>query len=185
MSLEETIQIENVVATTSLGQELNLEALNEDLPSAQYRPTNFPGVVYRLQEPKSVTLIFRSGKLVTTGAKDVEKVHQAMEIVIEKLRELGVDADLDPDVSVENIVSSADLEERLNLNAVAIGLGLENVEYEPEQFPGLVYRMKEPDVVTLLFGSGKVIVTGGKDESQAPSAVENVQSRLDNLGIGA
>jgi transcription initiation factor TFIID TATA-box-binding protein len=185
MEPEETVQIENVVASASLGQELNLEALAEDIPAAQYDPDQFPGLVYRTQDPKAATLIFRSGEAVSTGAKAVDDIHKAVSTVISELREVGVDIDPDPDVQIQNIVSSADLGDHLNLNAVAIGLGLENVEYEPEQFPGLVYRMKDPNVVALLFGSGKAVITGGQEVEQAADAIGNVQSQLDNLGLAA
>ena len=185
MPTDDSVQVENVVASTSLDQELNLDELTDDLPAARYDPEQFPGLVYRTQEPKAATLIFRSGEVVTTGAKAVEQVHEALRQVIGELRDLGIDTDPDPDVEVQNIVSSADLGEQLNLNAIAIGLGLENVEYEPEQFPGLVYRMEDPEVVTLLFGSGKAVITGGKKVDQASAAVENVQDRLSDLGLAA
>jgi len=185
MPTEESVQVENVVASTSLEQELNLTQLSEDLPAAHYDPENFPGLVYRTQEPKAATLVFRSGQVVTTGAKAVDEVHEALNQVVSELRDLGVDVAPDPDVEIQNIVSSADLGEQLNLNAIAIGLGLENVEYEPEQFPGLVYRMDDPEVVALLFGSGKAVITGGKETDQASAAVENVQNRLNDLGLAA
>ena len=87
------------------------------------------------------------------------------------------------DSAVQNIVSSADLRERLNLNAIAIGLGLESVEYEPEQFPGLVYRLNDPDVVALLFGSGKMVITGAKSHDEAETALEEIIRRLNELGL--
>jgi transcription initiation factor TFIID TATA-box-binding protein len=80
-------------------------------------------------------------------------------------------------------VSSADLGESLNLNAIAIGLGLESVEYEPEQFPGLVYRLDDPDVVALLFGSGKMVITGAKTRDEAETALEQVVSQLSDLDL--
>ncbi|MFO7832898.1 MAG: TATA-box-binding protein, partial [Halohasta sp.] len=89
----------------------------------------------------------------------------------------------DPEITVQNIVTSADLGTDLNLNAIAIGLGLENIEYEPEQFPGLVYRLDDPDVVALLFGSGKLVITGGKEPSDAEAAVDVITDRLDDLGL--
>jgi transcription initiation factor TFIID TATA-box-binding protein len=91
--------------------------------------------------------------------------------------------DDDPEITVQNIVTSADLGRNLNLNAIAIGLGLENIEYEPEQFPGLVYRLEEPSVVALLFGSGKLVITGGKEPADAREAVDVIVSRLDDLGL--
>ncbi|POG56861.1 TATA-box-binding protein [Haloferax marisrubri] len=180
---KDTINIENVVASTGIGQELDLQSVAMDLEGADYDPEQFPGLVYRTQDPKSAALIFRSGKIVCTGAKSTDDVHESLEIVFEKLRELQIPVDDDPEITVQNIVTSADLGENLNLNAIAIGLGLENIEYEPEQFPGLVYRLDEPSVVALLFGSGKLVITGGKQPKDAEAAVDVIISRLSELGL--
>jgi transcription initiation factor TFIID TATA-box-binding protein len=179
----DSIEIQNVVASTGIGQELDLEALAEDLPGADFNPDNFPGLVYRTQNPKAAALIFRSGKIVCTGAKSIDDVHEALGIIFQKLRDLKIPVEDDPEITVQNIVSSADLGHNLNLNALAIGLGLEDVEYEPEQFPGLVYRMDEPKVVILLFGSGKIVITGGKQTSDAETAVVEIVDRIEGLGL--
>ncbi|NHX34889.1 MULTISPECIES: TATA-box-binding protein [Halolamina] len=180
---KETITIENVVASTGIGQELDLQSVAMDLEGADYDPEQFPGLVYRTQEPKSAALIFRSGKIVCTGAKSTDDVHESLHIVFDKLRDLSIPIEEDPEITVQNIVTSADLGESLNLNAIAIGLGLESIEYEPEQFPGLVYRLEEPDVVALLFGSGKLVITGGKEPADAAAAVDVITERLDELGL--
>ncbi|WP_436348456.1 TATA-box-binding protein [Natronorubrum sp. FCH18a] len=180
---KDSINIENVVASTGIGQELDLQSVAMDLEGADYDPEQFPGLVYRTQNPKSAALIFRSGKIVCTGAKSTEAVHESLDIVFDKLRDLQIRVEDDPEVIVQNIVSSADLGRNLNLNAIAIGLGLENIEYEPEQFPGLVYRLDEPEVVALLFGSGKLVVTGGKQVEDASRAVDVIVNRLEELGL--
>ncbi len=178
-----TISIENVVASTAIGQELDLQSVAMDLDGADYDPEQFPGLVYRTQSPKSAALIFRSGKIVCTGANSTAAVHESLDIVFDELRALQIPIDDDLEITVQNIVSSADLGVDLNLNAIAIGLGLENIEYEPEQFPGLVYRLDEPEVVALLFGSGKLVITGGKRREDAETAVEVISERLDDLGL--
>ena len=180
---KETITIENVVASTGIGQELDLQSVAMDLEGADYDPEQFPGLVYRTTEPKSAALIFRSGKIVCTGANSTDAVHESLAIVFEKLRDLRIPIEDDPDITVQNIVTSADLGEDLNLNAIAIGLGLEHIEYEPEQFPGLVYRIDSPDVVALLFGSGKLVVTGGTAAADAAAAVDVIVDDLDGLGL--
>lgn len=179
----DSIEIQNVVASTGIGQELDLEALAEDLSGADFNPDNFPGLVYRTQNPKAAALIFRSGKIVCTGAKSIDDVHGALGIIFDKLRDLSIPVEDGPEIIVQNIVSSADLGHTLNLNALAIGLGLEDVEYEPEQFPGLVYRMDDPKVVILLFGSGKIVITGGKRPDDAAEAVDEIVDRIDSLGL--
>jgi transcription initiation factor TFIID TATA-box-binding protein len=179
----ESVQIENVVASSDIGQELDLETLANDLVASDYNPDNFPGLVYRMQEPKAAALIFRSGKIVCTGANSIENVTTALQQVFDELRDLGIQVTDSPEIEVQNIVSSADLGHTLNLNAIAIGLGLENIEYEPEQFPGLVYRLDEPSVVALLFGSGKLVITGGKQLEDAERALSVIENQLDDLGL--
>ena len=180
---KDTITIENVVASTGIGQELDLQSVAMDLEGADYDPEQFPGLVYRTTNPKSAALIFRSGKIVCTGAKSTDDVHESLHRVFDELRELRIPIDDDPEITVQNIVTSADLGKSLNLNAIAIGLGLENIEYEPEQFPGLVYRLDDPEVVALLFGSGKLVITGGKRPVDAERAVDVITERLSELGL--
>lgn len=180
--VESQIRIENVVASSSIDQELELQTLADTL-DVEFDPQQFPGVVYRTEDPDAAALIFESGKVVCTGADSVHNVHEAFSDTLRVLRELGIDAPQSPAVDVENIVACADLQQQLNLNAIAVGLGLETVEYEPEQFPGLVYRLDDPDVAVLLFGSGKLIITGAQHESEIKAALATVRTRLADLGL--
>src|SRR6056297_306074 len=132
---KETINIENVVASTGIGQELDLQSVAMDLEGADYDPEQFPGLVYRTQNPKSAALIFRSGKIVCTGAKSTADVHESLEIVFDKLRELQIDVNEDPEIVVQNIVTSADLGRNLNLNAIAIGLDWRTSSTSPSSSP--------------------------------------------------
>lgn len=183
MSIQQSISVENVVATTSIGRELNLDSVALDLDGGDYDLEQFPGLIYRTNDPEAAALIFRSGKIVCTGADSVDAAHESIDIVFSEFSNLDIDMPDEPDVAVQNIVSSGDLGTNLNLNAIAIGLGLEHVEYEPEQFPGLVYRLEDDDVVLLLFGSGKVVITGGKDPDDAHRALDAVRKELDTLGL--
>lgn len=179
----ETLAIENVVASAALDQELALATLADDLDGVTYTPEQFSGIIYRLQDPKATVLIFRSGKLVCTGAQSQAEMQTAIERAVNAIESLGVDVPDELSITVQNIVVSGDLGCTLNLNAIAIGLGLEAVEYEPEQFPGLVYRVDDPEVVVLLFGSGKLVITGGTDVEEANQAIEYVSVRLAELGL--
>ena len=172
------MNIENVVASTSLGQELDLNCIEDSLEGAEYNPQQFPGLVYRLKEPKTATLLFRSGKVVCTGAKSLPDVIVAIGKVKEDLKKANINITIEPKVEVQNIVASSDLEQEINLNTVAITLGLEKVEYEPEQFPGLVYRLDDPKVVVLLFGSGKMVCTGAKVPEDVERAVDKIAAEL-------
>jgi transcription initiation factor TFIID TATA-box-binding protein len=183
VSAVKTIKIQNIVATTEIDQELDLKALTQDLPHGSYDPSSHPGIIYRVEKPKATVFLFRSGTVVGTGAKSIPDMQEALRFVSTTLRELNITVPEEPDIVIQNIVSSADLGYPLNLNAIAIGLGLENVEYEPEQFPGLVYRMEEPEVVMLLFGSGKLVITGGQTTDDAGDAVTTVRTQLEDLGL--
>ena len=178
-----TIKIENVVASTAIGQEIDLKSLTIAMEGADYDPEQFPGLVYRTKDPKTAALIFRSGKIVCTGAKSIDDVSLGLKKLFKKMGEVGIKVAGTPEITVQNIVASADLASVLNLNAIAIGLGLENIEYEPEQFPGLVYRIDKPKVVVLLFGSGKLVVTGGKKPKDAEEAVERIVRELEGLAL--
>jgi len=177
------IKIENVVASTQIGENIDLNKIAREIPDADYKPKQFPGLVLRTKEPKAAALIFRSGKVVCTGSKSVEDARRAVKQIVRIVGSLGIPVIEEPDVRVQNIVASADLGRELNLNAIAVGLGLENVEYEPEQFPGLVYRIRDPRVVVLIFGSGKMVVTGGKTPDDARKAVEKIADELETLGL--
>ncbi|WP_336346181.1 TATA-box-binding protein [Halalkalicoccus ordinarius] len=179
----DTIQIQNVVGSTAIGQELELKRVAVDLPRADYAPERSPGIIYRTEAPAATSLIFRSGKIVTAGAQSEDALHASLAQVVDALRELGITVPETPDVTVQNIVSNADLGQPLHLNAIAIGLGLENLEYEPEQFPGLVYRLDDPQVVLLLFGSGKLIITGAQTRNDIDQALDTVTKRLTELGM--
>jgi len=179
----DTIEIVNVVASTSIGQEINLNQVVRALEGADYDPERFPGLVYRTKNPKTAALLFRSGKIVCTGGKGVDEAYRGIENVFQSLRNIGIDVRRTQEIKVQNIVASANLNSPLNLNAVAIGLGLENVEYEPEQFPGLVYRMSDPKVVILLFGSGKLVITGGRKPADVTNAVDQIVRDLKRVSL--
>ncbi|WP_456330277.1 TATA-box-binding protein [Archaeoglobus sp.] len=177
------IKIENVVASTQIGENIDLNKISREIKDSEYKPKQFPGLVLRTKEPKAAALVFRSGKVVCTGSKSVEDARRAVKQIVKMLKEIGISVIDEPEVKVQNIVASADLGVDLNLNAIAIGLGLENIEYEPEQFPGLVYRLDNPRVVVLIFGSGKMVVTGGKSPDDARKAVERISEELRTLGL--
>lgn len=179
----ESLTTENVVGTTATNQELDLGALSDDLDDVDYDPEVFPGLIYRAKDPKASGLLFQSGKIVFTGARSIGELEQAAVHTFDALRELGLEVPDNPDLTIQNIVTSGDLGSRLNLNAIAIGLGLENIEYEPEQFPGLVYRLHESGVVALPFGSGKVVLTGGTQLDDAENAIHTIHSELSDVGL--
>jgi len=182
--MESTIDIVNVVASTKLAEAFDLPKIEAELEGAEYNKKKFPGLVYRVKAPRAAFLIFTSGKIVCTGSKNIEDVRTVITTLAKKLKSNGFEkVDLDPEIHIQNIVASADLKTALNLNAVALGLGLENIEYEPEQFPGLVYRIKQPKIVVLIFSSGKLVITGGKSPEACEEGARIVRMQLENMGL--
>jgi transcription initiation factor TFIID TATA-box-binding protein len=177
------IKIQNIVASTTFAEKLDLDVIAQSLEDAEYEPEQFPGLVYRLSDPKTATLLFRSGKANCTGAKNVEDVRKTADIIADKLKKLGIELYKNQEIIVQNIVATADLGGELNLTETAQGLGLDNVEYEPEQFPGLVYRIKEPRVAMLLFSSGKIVCAGARSTEDVSKAVEKLSEELTSLGL--
>ena len=179
-----TINVENVVASTKLAEAFDLPKIEAELEGAEYNKKKFPGLVYRVQAPRAAFLIFTTGKIVCTGAKNVEDVRTVIINLAKTLKSIGFEKiNLEPEIHIQNIVASADLKTRLNMNAIALGLGLENIEYEPEQFPGLVYRIKQPRVVVLIFSSGKLVITGGKSPEDCVEGTRIVKMQLENMGL--
>ncbi|MEM3615456.1 MAG: TATA-box-binding protein [Candidatus Methanomethylicia archaeon] len=176
-----TVRIENVVASVILNQYIDLEAITKSVPTADYNPEQFPGLVFRLNKPKTATLIFSSGKMVCTGAKSEKDVKKAIKRIISTLKSKGIVIIGKPKITIQNIVASANLKTNINLEKAA--LTLENTMYEPEQFPGLIYRMDDPKVVLLLFSSGKMVCTGAKKEEQVYDAVKKIDEKLKSLEL--
>jgi transcription initiation factor TFIID TATA-box-binding protein len=172
-----------MVASANYGIELDLKTLSLNLAGAEYDPESFPGLIYRIKVPKTATLLFRSGKAVCTGARTLEQVKCAVETVAQNVKKTGVKINGTPTFEVQNIVASADVGHAINLTSVVITLGLERVEYEPEVFPGMVYRMNDPKVVILLFGSGKLVCTGARRPQDVETAVEKITKELESAGL--
>ncbi|MFO8109464.1 MAG: TATA-box-binding protein [Thermoplasmata archaeon] len=177
------LKIENVVASSSMERKIDLEEASRVLEGSEYDPEKFPGLVFRVKEPKTAILLFTSGKVVCTGGKTTEDARSSVNKVKDLLNESGIEVTSEIEVTVQNIVASYGLGVDLNLNSVAITLGLERVEYEPEQFPGLVYRLQHSDVVLLLFGSGNMVCTGAKDIDDLEDAVEHIKGELRGAGL--
>jgi len=170
------IKIQNVVATAALGTKIDLIAIMKVFRNVEYRPKKFPGLVFRLKRPKTATLIFTTGKMVCTGSKSIKLAKRAVKKVVKELREAGFIIKDDPSVEVQNIVASADILSKVDLEAAADIL--DNIMYEPEEFPGAVYRMDEPKVVILIFSSGNLVITGAKTEEQVRIAADKIRDIL-------
>lgn len=173
------IKIQNIVASASLDHDIPLIKLAEALPNTEYNPEQFPGLVMRIKEPKTSALIFSSGKIVCTGAKSMKKVKLAIEAIIKNLAKIKIRIRKKPQIKVQNMVASGSIGIDLNLNKLA--MDLENTEYEPEQFPGLVYKLPGTRATFLLFSNGKIVCTGTRSETKLREAVDKLVKNLSKL----
>ncbi len=178
MAEKRDIKVVNIVISTSLKHDIPLEKMAATLSNTEYNPEQFPGLVIRIKEPKTSALIFSSGKVVCTGARSLDKVEESIKKIIKSLEKINVKITIKPEIVVQNIVASGSVGMDLNLNTLA--MKLRNTEYEPEQFPGLVYKLIDPEVKAtfLLFSNGKVVCTGTKSEEQVNLALDKLIENL-------
>ncbi len=176
-----TVNIENVVASATLKQTIDLNSVVKAFPHVEYKPEQFPGLVFRLKRPKTATLIFHSGKMVCTGAKSARLVHKAVRKVVQKLKDNGILIVGKVEITVQNMVASASVGGRIDLEKTVYAL--QHTMYEPEQFPGLIYRMTKPKVVILLFASGKLVCTGAKKQEDVYEAVSKLHVTLEEKNL--
>ncbi len=173
------VKIVNIVCSTSLEKDVHLIRLAEVLPNTEYNPEQFPGLVMRIREPKTSALIFSSGKVVCTGAKSLKMVRESINEIIKNVAKIGVKVTVKPKITVQNMVASGEIGMDLNLNKLA--MKLDNAEYEPEQFPGLVYKLSGTKATFLLFSNGKIVCTGTISETSLKEAIQKLIKVLKNL----
>jgi len=169
---ERTIEIVNIVVSTSLEHDIPLEKMAATLVNTEYNPEQFPGLVIRIKDPKTSALIFSSGKVVSTGARTLGQVRESITKICKQLEKINIKIKITPVLHVQNIVASGAVGMDLNLNVLA--MKLDNTEYEPEQFPGLVYKLPEKKATFLLFSNGKVVCTGTKSKEQVDAALDQL-----------
>jgi transcription initiation factor TFIID TATA-box-binding protein len=179
-----TVKIENIVGTGNLNIEVDIPVLANDLEAHEvtYNPDNYHGLYVRLDESGPLVTVYRTGKYIVTGADSETELFDTKDRFLSLLHETGVlDHSEDDSFGVNNIVCTGDIGYSVDLNQLSIALGLERIEYEPEQFPGLVYRPEDHPCVILLFGSGKCVVTGAPTLDTAEAAFNHIRNRVDEV----
>ncbi|MFX1297396.1 MAG: TATA-box-binding protein [Promethearchaeota archaeon] len=175
-------RINNIVATVNmdLTEKLDLVKIARRFNDAEYFPERFPGLIYRQDKPRATFLIFSTGKMVITGLEFIQDAKKAVDILIKKIKKIGIILP-DPQITIQNIVANGNLHTLIDLNKAATLL--EYAMYEPEIFPGLIYNMKDPRAVFLLFSTGKYVCTGIKDQNVIEEAISKLKKVIKRLGI--
>ncbi len=175
-------KIENVVATVvvEITEKIDLNIIARKHADVEYNPERFPGLVMRILKPKATILIFSTGKMVVTGMRKASEADRVVEKVLKNIRKAGIKVS-NPEITIQNIVASGDLHTNIDLNMAAIVM--EYAMYEPEVFPGLIYRMQEPKTVFLIFSTGRIVCTGAKKKEIVREAVKKLNKEVRKLGV--
>jgi len=178
-------KLQNIVSTANLGCPLKLRQIALQAKNAEYNPKRFAAVIMRIKEPKTTALIFSSGKMVCTGAKSEDDSRKASRKYAKIIKSLGFKVEF-KEFKVQNIVGSCDIKFQIHLNKLNLHLGRLNINdpnnkgkkyvchYEPEIFPGLIYHMNKPEIVLLIFVSGKIVLTGAKEKQEIFDAFNKI-----------
>ena len=170
-------KIQNIVlSVTYKDTEFNLNKLARTLEGARYDPERFAGLIYKSEDPRASFLIFASGKMNCVGASSMNDAKLAIKKLTRKIREAHIKVKSAPKVEVQNIVASIQFGRKFDLEHIASEF--ENTEYEPETFPGLVFRLTDPKAVMLLFVSGKGVCAGAKSIRDVNRAAQNINKIL-------
>jgi len=176
-----TFRVQNIVASGQLHREISLEKITAAYKDAEENRNRFPGICLRFKKPKSTILLFKNGKIVITGLRYSKDAPVVVERLIERLNAIGIEILEEPTLDIVNVVVSLDMKKTIDLDDAS--LLLHSSIYEPEVFPGLIFRIPKPKAVFLIFSSGKVVLTGLKSESQIIPAIKLLGKTLKDLGL--
>ena len=176
---ERDLKVTNCVVSCDTFTKYVLEDLADKLIKAEYNPESFPGLVYRLDEPKASILVFSTGKLICSGSKSLEQATIAIKNTLRDFKEQGIAVSDKLEVKIVNMVASASLGKRMDLNRIVFELP--ECEYEPEQFPGVVHRISKPKLVFLLFSSGRIVITGAKSLEMITEGIDVIEKELKDI----
>ena len=175
---------QNVVVSANIFAKLPLEKLAVLLDNSDYTPETFPGLIYKVEDSelsfnKASYLLFSSGRVICTGTKSIKDARAAVKHVIDDLKEVGIEITKKPEIKVQNMVASGSVGGRLNLNEIVFLF--DNTEYEPEQFPGLVHKLRGTRATFLLFSNGKIVCTGTRTEQEVHDATDKLIENLEKM----
>ena len=176
------ITIENIVASAQISNSFDVQKLAEKIPGSIYNPDDFNGLSIKYEMPKIAVLVLHNGKAISTGGKDKLEAENSIKKTTKKIKDAGFKTKKSYKTKIENIVLSTNLNKPLNLEAISGGLYLKNVNYNPKDFPGLIYKADDKNSIVILFNSGKVVCTGAKSMDNAKKAIERTKEKLTSIG---
>jgi len=178
-----TIKIENIVAYAKIAELLDIEHLSEKIPKSSYNPEELKGLSIKFDDLKIAVIVLSNGKIVCTGAEKIEDAESIIKKIAKQIKRVGFEVKKDYEVKIENVIASTDLKKELHLASIVNALVLQNVDYKPEEFPGLIYRMEDLCAVVLLFSQGKIVSTGAKSIEDAKKTIKEMIDKLASIGV--
>jgi transcription initiation factor TFIID TATA-box-binding protein len=171
-------KIVNLVASSSLGAALDLYNLATAIPEVEYEPEQFPGAILKLDEPKVSLLLFKNGNIIISGASCEKDIKAAIKKASKVINEVQSSVPIKDRVTykIVNLVATSNLNKQIDLFNAAVTL--DNIEYEPEQFPGAIVRIFNPKLTMLLFKNGKLICAGAKSEEDIVKGLNKLKKVL-------
>ncbi len=179
--VKKSYKLVNIVASVNIDEEIDLYRVARKYKDIEWNPERFPGLIMRIMKPKACILVFRTGKLVVTGLSKEKDVYDVTDGVIEKIKDAGITIKSTPQIQIQNVVASGDLGSDINLDLASILL--ERAIYEPEVFPGLIYRMDKPKAAFLIFSSGRIVIAGAKSEDIIKNGIDLLKDKLKELDL--
>ena len=174
------VQVENIVVSFTISSSLDLPKLAGILPDATYNPDEVPAIILHFSKPRSIATLFSTGNAVVTGPRSMDEVHDVVKMISDRLNVIGEQVDETPEIKVQNVTASTDLQKSLILRRLA--KSLQTVEYNRKIFPGLIYKENDPNTVILLFDSGKIVCNGTTVE-HVTVAIQTMKEKLSSYGI--
>lgn len=175
-------KINNIVSTASLCCIIDLNVIANQVKNIIYNPKRFSGAICSLKEPKATCLIFKNGQIVCLGARTEEDSFTTIRKLAKILKHFGYGVKLS-NFKVQNIVGSFDCQFPINIREIYLKTKSNKLQYEPELFPGLIYRMNKPKITFLIFRSGKIVLTGGKKREDIFEGFQKIRVILEKYRI--
>lgn len=176
------VLIDNIICSIQTADDFDVEGLSEKIPNTVYNPEEFEGLSIKYEDLKTASIILSNGKIICTGAKNIEDAEETITKTISEINKTGLSIEEDFVIKVENIIASVNLYKDLHLSSIANGLILKNVTYEPEKFPGLIYKIGDSCVEVILFSSGKLVCTGATSIDEATESINKMEEKLSSIG---
>lgn len=176
------VRIENIVAYAKISDHFVIDKIADMISDFEYQPEEFNGLTWKLDFPKSAILILSNGKIFCTGAKTIEDVESSIKKAIDKLKSVDIEVEQKPKIEIQNIIASTDVERELHLSSISKGLIMDHVNYKPEEFPGLMYKIDDLGAVVIVFSSGRIVSTGTRTIEGASKAIELMKEKLTSIG---